>query len=925
MRKEVIVLVFLLSIMFLLPLVLADELTQVEKAYTCLENKINLSKCSSLQYEERVFSLLATGLCEKEVSADNSLNQCWPKSGCKIKSTAQAVLALNKKIDTTKAENWLLSQISTPKEIDWFLEIESSKATSCTIVYSDTDYTLTIGDNKKISSSNLGACLSLAQNNYWLEISPTCYNKEIYISCDNPSKGIFITTLLFKKNDSETVHVSSTPNSAPANGRTTEKVDALCFSQLPGGACDYEGSLWATLVLYSLGHDVSRFMPYLITIMDGNSKYIPESFLYFLTGKFEIELLLKQKAGLYWAESEDKYYDTAIALWPFRFESPYEKQSSKEWLLRVQEASGCWNGGNIRDTAFILYSIWPRGSPPGPGPECLITDDCISVSCQDRFCNEGVCLYDYFGCGINDGCCPPDCTYLMDGDCDECTSDSDCDIYDSESSNYCSGDKVYKDIVDYSCENKVCVPSEDSQLVTTCNADEICDSGYCLPGGGPEPDCWTYDDCPVKSCEDAFCIGGVCSYDYVGCIDNDDCCHSPGCTYLNDNDCSEGPQCTNDGGCEDFNSESIEYCSEDKTKVYRDKYHCEIDICVKDAIPELINTCDEDEECLSGTCLGTGIIGPCENWWECPPGEDCIDGECVYSTLLDCVESDYFCMSAINCKEEDLLGEDYICSGEGLFVCCDAEEELGVCVADYGGEICDLGEFCPLAGTIKEVKDTTAEQICCVGATCETFAIGCTINSDCLEGEECINSVCLVPSECTINSNCPGGECFGGFCSYENSCANNNGECKSTCGKKEEEKSFYICEGNNICCKETEKKSYLWIVILLILIVLCTIGIVFRDKLRTQWFKLKSKFGKKKEKNKFEMPSTHVGPVGGPLSRRILPRRILPPHSGTPSGSRPMPVRRPLSRGKVSPIKKPEEKPKNELDDVLKKLRDIGK
>ena len=64
MRKEGILLILLISIIFILPLVIADEEAQIEKAYTCLENKINASNCSSLTFEERVFSLLATGKCE---------------------------------------------------------------------------------------------------------------------------------------------------------------------------------------------------------------------------------------------------------------------------------------------------------------------------------------------------------------------------------------------------------------------------------------------------------------------------------------------------------------------------------------------------------------------------------------------------------------------------------------------------------------------------------------------------------------------------------------------------------------------------------------------------------------------------------------------------------------------------------------------
>ena len=139
------------------------------------------------------------------------------------------------------------------------------------------------------------------------------------------------------------------------------------------------------------------------------------------------------------------------------------------------------------------------------------------------------------------------------------------------------------------------------------------------------------------------------------------------------------------------------------------------------------------------------------------------------------------------------------------------------------------------------------------------------------------------------------------------------------------------------------------IVILLILIFLVVIGIVFRDKLRTEWIKLKDKMSGKKSKKKPDMPMTMQPTPQG----RILPRRILPPGQ-QPSGptqqtrfpmrtvgqpisgqspTQPIPVPKPILPGQTKPStpkpstpKKPEEKSKGgELDEVLKKLREMEK
>ena len=777
MRKEGILLILLISIIFILPLVIADEEAQIEKAYTCLENKINASNCSSLTFEERVFSLLATGKCEQQVSVDNSSNNCWPKSSCKVKDTAQAILALRDNLNTTKAENWLLIQTAVPTGIDWFLEIESSSPVSCKITYSDSTYTVNIGADKKISS-NAGPCLGLAQDNYWLKISPTCYNKDIKISCNSG----FITTLLFKKTDSSTIsstiHVSEEVHSAASNGVTTEKVETFCFAQ--GGVCNYEGSLWAAGVLHSSGYDISKFMPYLITMKDANKIYLPESLLYFLTGEFRTELLLKQKAGLYWEESGDRYYDTAMALLPFYYKSSIEKDNSKEWLLDVQGSDGCWNSGNTRNTAFLLYSIWPKETP-NPYSECSINTDCPQISCKESICTGGVCFYDYFDCTDNDGCCNPGCNSLTDDDCEaevECTLDSDCEIYASESNKYCSDDKtkVYKEISEWGCDNHVCVEETTEELVGTCGTDEECLSGNCLNKG----------DIPDEYCE----TGDDCNWD---------------------------------------------------------------------------EECSDSGECIPQT--------PDEN--------------------LDCKYSGYFCMSRIDCEGAGSIFENYDCTG--LFVCCDSEKSLSSCSGE-GGEICspDEDEYC-LGGTSVEVYDTVYGEICCVGGTCEISS------SD----------------VCEIDSDCDSGSCVGGSCvSGTFSCSDNQGTCKASCSDTEKENLVYDCDYGKICCLEkgrTTKSGYWWIWILVGLIALSAIGIVFRDKLRTQWLKLKSKFEGKKGKNRFEMPTPLHHP---PLHHGILPRRIFPPSSGPIQGA---PHRRlPLK-------KKPEEKSKNELDDVLKKLKDMGK
>lgn len=404
MKERALFATTILLLILVTSLVVSQETTEIEKvdeAYQCLEDRVG--DCSSLSSEEKIFSLLAVNKCKAEVIQDSmNTEECWPSSGCKIKTTAQAILALdNSNSDVEKAEDWLLSQNRTPTELNWYLEIESPRETTCSVSYSDSSYNIRIGEDKKISNS-AGSCLALAQNDYWLRISPSCYSEEFEVSCDES----FLTTLLFKKTTSSTIQVSEKTSSAAAGGTTREKVESFCFGE--DGSCNYEGSLWAALVLDSVGRDVSSFLPYLIVLADENEKNFPETFLYFLTSKTEYRnsILSKQKSNKWWEESGDKFYDTALALYPFQQESPQEKTDAKSWLLDVQDADGCWER-NTRNTAFILVSIWPKtfgggGGGEGGLPDCENAGSfCMSgASCEGEIYADYACPSLYKCCSV---------------------------------------------------------------------------------------------------------------------------------------------------------------------------------------------------------------------------------------------------------------------------------------------------------------------------------------------------------------------------------------------------------------------------------------------------------------------------------------------------------------------------------------------
>jgi len=329
-----------------------DDTCKINNGYACLKDKIDTKTCSRLGADEKVFSLISSNQCKPDVLGD-------PKYKNDLRYTSLALLGGATENDP---ESWLVSKNRSTTNLDWFLEIESSDVAACTLSYgsSSTTYSVSINADKTLTSNSLsGSCFTLATGGYWLKINNNCFSKDLTVSCDKS----FLTSLLYQKQGASTIYVSDKTHSSSAGGKTTENVQSLCFGV--SATCDYEGSLWAALVLNSLKHDVSPYLPYLITNIDDNKKFLPEAFLNLLTGQYQNELLSKQISDKWWLadSTNDKFYDTSLASYVLQYDNSLQKQNSVRWLLdEAQSADGCWNNDDIRDTAFVLYALQPRSS-----------------------------------------------------------------------------------------------------------------------------------------------------------------------------------------------------------------------------------------------------------------------------------------------------------------------------------------------------------------------------------------------------------------------------------------------------------------------------------------------------------------------------------------------------------------------------------
>ncbi len=397
------VIAFIFVLMYSLSFISAEiNQTQIDKGYIWLAEKTE--NCST-SLQENIFTLLSAKTCKDNLLSQSSNNTCWPGSSCNVKETAQAGFALKEAGSTpTQVETWMLSKKKAPTNLDWFLQIETEESSLCEITYDSRTYDVQINEDKKVES-NAGTCLSISENGYWLKVSNRCYEKEFEISCD---KG-FVTSMIFKDQESDTINLLQKSASGSSGGTTTEVVNSSCFSD--SASCNYEASLWGALFLQSLGKDTRPYLPYLITAAEDNKRYLPEAFLFILTGDedYKNQLLLRQKNSKYWEASGDRIYDTALGT--LALKSQLERESSIDWLMENQDDQGSW-GGSIKNTAFVLYVLQPK-SAPSSGPATKPSCETAGYFCMSGFTcsgNGGTILTEY-ACAVSyQACCDKEIT-----------------------------------------------------------------------------------------------------------------------------------------------------------------------------------------------------------------------------------------------------------------------------------------------------------------------------------------------------------------------------------------------------------------------------------------------------------------------------------------------------------------------------------
>ncbi len=398
-KKRVLPVFFIfLLVLVLISVVAADTNRTAEESYTCLKTKLG-DNCGTLTNPEEIsFSLLAmaydSGIqsdCKSKL-LDKEKSNCWGDDDCDIKSTALAIIALNNINENVDNEiKWLLNddRKKVAKGLEWYLQIDTNSEfeMDCTINSKD----VKIGADRRIKSISSSTCLTKDSTGYYLKISPTCYDDNFTISCDQD----FISNTFYKARG--IYYVSDRISTASAGGKTNEKVNGYCFST--SANCNYEASLWATLALAKAGKPISEFLAYLYSEGDKseNQKYFPAAFLYMLSDEDEyatdVKNSIKQRRWWQQSNSNDKYYDSSLALLSLYNLDMDEITNSKEYFLNQQADEGCW-ADSIKKTAFLLYAGWQKPAAvlsgtiqncETAGNHCVAAASCTSANIRTGY------------------------------------------------------------------------------------------------------------------------------------------------------------------------------------------------------------------------------------------------------------------------------------------------------------------------------------------------------------------------------------------------------------------------------------------------------------------------------------------------------------------------------------------------------------
>jgi len=621
-----------------------QEITQIKKGYLWLQGKA-IGKWQNLNTKEHVFSFLTTKekLSLSQVNASvralmgksYSNGVCWPgqsESNCNAVDTAIAKIMLDSaSIDSSKANEWLLGKkikYITPEQV-WYFQLTQlpQESIRCILRYDSGDYEFFIDKDSKLSG-NYGPCFTL-KDNYWLNLENSCTEKTFQVGCNDSIKANF----LFKKQGSGMTEWYVIGQTEQAQGQEQLSINlSATYCIAKGQSCDYESTLWTAYSFFLAGsQETARtFIPYLIMKANEteNKRYLPQSFLYRLTGRdsYADEIkALQNTEGMIVAPGTayNKYYDTAIAIITGSA-SKANLTKTHDKILAQQKTDGSWDcpGCDItRETALVLYSLWSnyeyRSECEQQGLRCVSNCSAVGKS-QGYECFTGECCNMTFNCEMAYGTCKSICSTNETQISNICSSNMKC----------CKAKTLAKcgEINGNICNStQDCVNSQGSIIPFNVTQDSnLCCLGTCTT---KTKTCQELSGVDCNPSDGKSCQNG----DWLTALYTQWCCKPSSCV-------TESLSCSDQRG---IICNSNEDCGYSGVFIAASDTGGQATCCIQGGSCISLETCpgqacESDEECIGGTTKETSDARRC-----------CIGGQCLSSCSS---QEGTPCNSSLTCK-----------------------------------------------------------------------------------------------------------------------------------------------------------------------------------------------------------------------------------------------------------------------------------
>jgi|SRR3989339_631635 len=239
---------------------------------------------------------------------------------------------------------------------------------------------------------------------------------------------------------------------------------------------------------------------------------------------------------------------------------------------------------------------------------------------------------------------------------------------------------------------------------------------------------------------------------------------------------------------------------------------------------------------------------------------------------------------------------------------------FSVCESTGSTRSCEFSYACAQAG-----GSVQSEFICNGAKSC------CSIK---IQDQSCSSKsgkICLADEQCSgsTTTSSEGASCCLGSCDkivIQDTCTvQSGGSCKSSCSSSEERVTGTCSLSSNVCCKAKQTGISSWLIwLLIILIILISLAILYKDKLIIYWYKFNAE--REQQQKKQQPTQQRFNPA--------LPPRPVQRMSPLQRPVQRQPIQRPSSAQvqRQSPSsKKPLSQSEKELEETLKKLRDMSK